>query len=240
MTVSEYAPSYDPLRFLDVPGHDLIDRERTALLGDGRWTVNNSSFDNYAERFGYDRADFRRILEETIGKDTNNVGIDIAGGANGKALQQLLEEGFLGRALLTNYQDKRWDMTKELPSLDHIDGDLLERQTWQRIIEWQRESAPEGFALVLHRPVGALQNLRPGFYRGAIQLLLDITKPNGVIFAQIPKIIVGGSRVDTYLGAIYRGITDRDDVSEIHAIEEQNDPITFQTSKGFICIVKAG
>jgi hypothetical protein len=43
----------------------------------------------------------------------------------------------------------------------------------------------------MHRPVGGLQFLRPCFYRGAAHLLLDMIRPGGVAFFQVPQALDG-------------------------------------------------
>lgn len=153
------------------------------------------------------------------------------------ALQQLMAEGFLGKGLVTNYEDTRDEATRALSDLDHIDGDILMRPTWERIVDWQRQNAPDGFALVLHRPYGALQDLRPGFYRGAIHLLMDMTKPNGMLLLQTPG-DVGGLKRAVYLAALERSARDRDDVAELYTSPDYFDPITCTNYKGLVCITK--
>jgi hypothetical protein len=129
------------------------------------------------------------ILRE-IGTDSDNVGIDIAGGTNGRALQQLLEHGILGKALVTNYTDTRTDETKDVEGLDHRGGDLFDRTTWEEIDGWIDENAPDGLSLVMHRPAGTLQDLPAPFYAGAFRFLLERTRPGGLHFLQIPEPLV--------------------------------------------------
>jgi hypothetical protein len=38
----------------------------------------------------------------------------------------------------------------------------------------------------MHRPVGGLQNFAPDIYREAAHLLLDMARPGGVVFLQVP------------------------------------------------------
>jgi hypothetical protein len=236
MSLIEYAPQYDPLRFLDTEDHQPLRRDAESASSDSVWGVNNSDFDSYAYRFGYEPAKLRTLLETYIGKDARNVGIDIAGGADGIALQQLLAEGFLGKALVTNFEDTRVEATKELAALDHLEGNLLERQTWEKIMDWQHRNAPDGFALVMHRPVGGLQNLRPAFYRGAMHLLIDMTKPGGILLLQAPDI--GGKYREPYLEAIARSARSRDDIAEFYSTQEFYDPITCSYTPSMVCITK--
>lgn len=42
----------------------------------------------------------------------------------------------------------------------------------------------------MHRPIGGLQELRPKVYRGAAHFLLDLIRPGGLMFTQVPRRLV--------------------------------------------------
>ena len=174
-----------------------------------------------------------------IGHD--NVGIDLAGGTNGVALRGLLRADVIHKGLFTNYQDHRGRI-HERPNglvnnehnlsqegIDHIEGDIISPDTWQRIIDWQQQNAPDGAGVVLWRPDGALQNLPPSFYHGAAHVVLDMIRPGGVLFTQIPTSLRHDwshrydlSAIDQDRGVIAEqllevctSITDREDVDEV-------------------------
>ena len=162
---------------------------------DDAWLVNDSGFDNYCRcaRIRPKRGGLRAIIESTIGYDPANIGVDLAGGENGQALQDLLELGIIGKALLTTYEDRRSPETADNTLIDHIAGNLVLPDTWKRIIAWRKSHAPDGLALVMHRPVGALQNLPPSAYIGMANIVLDNIRPGGVFFTQVPLALYGPS-----------------------------------------------
>ena len=147
-----------------------------------KWGTNDSNFTDYCE---YAPLGTREIIESRLAGLASKAAIDIAGGTNGMAIQQLLRDGLIDTGLVTNYRDLRDDALEEM-RMDHVDGDILRKETWLRILEWQRERAPDGFSLVLHRPVGGLQKLEPKIYKGALNLLLSRTRPSGALLTQIP------------------------------------------------------
>jgi hypothetical protein len=183
----------DSLAFVDLAEVDPIARLLDMSEKGDEWHVDDSSLEEYSVLAGLPE-DFQAglggmILRE-IGTEPGNVGIDIAGGTNGRALQQLLEHGILERALVTNYTDARTDETKVVEGLYHRDGDLCDRATWEEIDGWIDENAPDGLSLVMHRPAGTLQDLPAPFYAGAFRFLLERTRPGGVHFLQIPEPLV--------------------------------------------------
>lgn len=153
------------------------------------WTVYNSSFKDYSEHAILpDYPDgLKGIVESQIGFNEDNVGIDIGGGINGVALQDLLELGVLSKALMTDFMDERSEKTKQVSELDHLAGHLLDADTWQAMIDWQEVNAPDGLALIMHRPVGGLQRLTPDVYEGATLCMFDMLQPGGLLFTQIPR-----------------------------------------------------
>lgn len=160
------------------------------------WGFNTSTFDDYCSSFGKrtnygigfeETEGLREIVERQLGKSSANIGLDIAGGSQGTAIRSLVAEGIIGTGLVTNLFDTRTEETKADPSLHHISGDIVSRDTWIKIIEWKNEHTPEGFSLIVHRPVGALQGYPEPFYAGAAYLLIDMLSPGGVFFTQVPR-----------------------------------------------------
>ncbi len=119
------------------------------------------------------------------------VALDIAGGSNGVALEELVTAGVVDRGLFTNYQN-RWEQPLGT-TLEQVTGNLALQATWDSIFDWQQRNAPEGFSLILHRPHGALQRMPYSFYERAVHALLDMTSPGGVALLQIPLAIRSGS-----------------------------------------------
>lgn len=156
---------------------------------------------------------FGDIVHQHVGRDPDNVGLDLAGGS-GRALRTLLLNGILGSGIVTNYLDKRTDNERLADPLVHIDGDLIERPTWEKIFLACEDLAPDGLALIMHRPVGALPRFAPHHYEGAAHVLLDMLRPGGVFMAQIPAYLRTPSRIDDRRD-ILDGITARFDVSEV-------------------------
>jgi len=187
------------------------------------WRVNNSSLEDY---FGPVKLDGHPegvlgIIQRQIGDTEGNAGIDIAGGTNGVALQELLKMGLLENALVTNYRNRpNWRARKA--GIDYVRGNILLPKTWQKIIDWQEEQAPEGLALVMHRPDGGMQSLSTDFYEGVVHLLLDVVGPKGVMFTQVPQIL--RHRRPEELAAICEGVKTRPDVEEILVPKPPQNP----------------
>jgi hypothetical protein len=177
---------------------------------DDDWISNDSNFNDYVTCSLLPDGLFDRILDQHVGKNTENVGLDLAGGENGQALQDLLTAGFLGRALLTTYKDRRSIATKYLVELGHVEGDLIRPDTWQKIINWKHIYAPKGFALIMHRPLGALQDLNPSTYVGAANLLLNMLRPSGVLFTEVPGALYGSG-----MSLMCESLQERDDIVDI-------------------------
>lgn len=175
------------------------------------WRLNDSGADDY---FKYPQfSGYAGGALEIIGQQLENidyrVGIDIAGGANGVALRGLIDRGLLDKGLVTNYSDKREVLD---PEVDHIDGNIRAMETWLKIKDWQEENCPEGAALILHRPIGALQKLPPSFYKGATHTALSMLGTSGAMFAQIPKRL---REDEAALQEVCLSIQERPDVAEV-------------------------
>lgn len=183
------------------------------------WGVNDSDFGSYCA--GLMLADGREGVQEIVSEhlrsmDGHRVGLDIAGGTNGVALQSLLRLRILEHGIVTNYADRRSDETRKMPNLTHVEGDLAERATWETILEEKRACAPEGLSVVLFRPVGPLQDCSPEAYKGAAHFLLDITRPGGVHFWQIPRELKPYTPIrERRKLEVYSSLRCRDDIEEI-------------------------
>lgn len=204
---------YD-LSFVDnIPPVDP--HSQLGIEGDGAWRVNNSTFQEYAadvQLSPYYPEGLEGIVEEALAAHDTNVGLDIAGGSQAQALRDLVDRGILTKGLVTNLEDLRTPETKADTRIDHIAGDLALRRTWDGIVTWQTTNAPEGLALVMHRPFGAMQDFPPAAYDGAAHTLLDMIRPGGVLFTQVPKRLFAWPP-DAL--AIYRGLLERPDVDDI-------------------------
>jgi|GEM_PF-1793135 len=187
------------------------------------WPVNDSGLAEYFEPVKLDGhpEGVLAVIEGQIGGTEGNAGVDIAGGTNGVALRELLKLGLIEKALVTNYRNRpNWRARRA--GVGYVRGNLLKPKTWQGIIDWQEEQAPGGLALVMHRPDGGLQDLEPRFYGGAVNLLLDMVRPGGVMFTQIPHIL--RNRRAAQLDPICQGIHDRPDVETILAPKVPDKP----------------
>lgn len=158
--------------------------------GDGEWTVNDSGLSSYFLNIYFPGLGLGpRVVTERLGENATNVAMDLAGGSNGAALQDLIRIGAIGSGLLTNYEDRRCPATREISQISHIAGNLTHADTWERIIEWVTTKTEGGLDLILHRPMGGLQYLPTRFYSGAAQLLVELLKPGGIAFLQIPYLL---------------------------------------------------
>jgi hypothetical protein len=193
----------DALAFVDGVINPDLEKSSGVVIAD-TWGTHRSSFTRYCER------STGAVMSEKIisgmARFSTCAAIDIAGGSNGNALQELLSLGVIDKGLVTNYLDRRRDETKAIVNLGHVHGDILSRDTWLNIEEWQSREAPEGFGLVLHSPVAALQSLAPGFYKGAVHWLLDRTRSGGMLFSKIPEAL-GSSNAceDVHSSILERG-----------------------------------
>src|SRR5664279_757815 len=136
------------------------------------WVENNATFANYCEQSGLNNIE--KTIRHQLGRLGSGAALDIAGGSDGTALQDLLGDGTVEKALLTNYYDTRTSRARSIGALAHVAGDMLEADTWDQIEAWQTANAPEGFSLIMHRPFGALQHLPADIYQTATHELLDI------------------------------------------------------------------
>jgi hypothetical protein len=159
----------------------------TANIGwyGGPCPVDDSGLAKYARDASIDIPQLRKQIQTHVGLDIRNVGLDIAGGSNGRALKDMIDEGFIGRGMYTNLKD---DRNKEIPRHDVrlLTGNLLLRKTWEDMIGWQQSMAPDGFSIVLHRPRGSFQYLPPFAYVALTGLVVSMMKPGGIFFTQIP------------------------------------------------------
>ncbi len=181
------------LEFLDGAKEPLGHRLSLWIRKDwGTWQIIDSSFNDYVARIATvrEKIPVKTIIATHLEESENRVGLDIAGGVSGRALRQLVNRGLLDKGLVTNYDDNRSFSEKQDSRLGHVDGNLTNANTWQRILDWQRQNAPEGFGFVMHRPVGGLQELQPEFYAGATCLVLDMMSSSGMFYTQIPESLV--------------------------------------------------
>lgn len=182
------------------------------------WFFNNSSIGSYLDGVkleGHPEGPLS-IIEAQLASVDYRVGIDLAGGADGVALRGLMQRGLLDHGLVTNLTDQRCFDPSGERSIEHFAGDLLQPETWQSIRDWQERTHPDGVSLVMHRPIGALQDLPPRFYRGAAHSALDMLGPGGVLVTQIPAILLKSNRGrNTPLERIGRSIAEREDVAEV-------------------------
>lgn len=176
--------------FLDGEAQSPSEQAHIALYGDA-WNVNNSDFAEYSNGtwFPEHRGQYLnlwQVFAEYIEPSLDNVAIDIAGGTNGVAIQQLIEKQFVGRGLVTNLKDQRSPEALANSALSHVAGNILEPETWQQIVDWAMANAPDGVDIIIHRPKGGLQSMSRKFYKKAAMQLLDMLKPGGIFYAQVP------------------------------------------------------
>ncbi|HSW99684.1 MAG TPA: hypothetical protein VLH38_01470 [Patescibacteria group bacterium] len=205
------------LSFLEGAAESDIPVPRLTHLEAGNWRVNNSSIEAYSARaggMGHPNG-LVGLIGEQIGAENNNVGLDLAAGSNGEALRNLLDEGLIITGLMTNFEDHRSDAVRGDARLHHIAGNLVLAETWHTLLDWQEEYAPKGFAIVMHRPVGSLQDLPATTYSGAAHLLLDRTRPNGLLFAQVPRPL---AQPPARFRTLCAGLDTRQDVATIRII----------------------
>ena len=102
------------LDFLDGAVEENFDDETVASKEARGWGTNNSDFEAYCVDLALPNhpGGLQGIVERQIGHYEHNVGLDLAGGSDGVALQDLLNDGILGTAILTNYYDLRSDSAK--------------------------------------------------------------------------------------------------------------------------------
>jgi hypothetical protein len=219
------------LGFLDDAGEDPLSRLFLSTYGDKQWIVNNSTFSDYSRRayIGGSTSGLSRLVDERLGDSEGAVGLDLAAGTEARALRDLMDSGILEQALATNYRAR---VTRRLRrnNLDHIRGNLTSRETWQKILGWKDRHAPEGFDLVMHRPVGGLQDLDPRMYQAAGRILFGMVKPGGMMFSQVPRRVMnveGGLRSLCQSiregGEVERVVTTGQRPSHIHPSKDERD-----------------
>lgn len=177
-----------------------------------RWTTVNSDLSNYLYNaiFASMPISVEEILETRVAS-LEGAGIDLAGGNDGIALQDVLRQGIITNGLLTSMDDLRGRVRPERIAL--ITGNLATRGTWQEIEAWRRVNAPLGFSLALHRPVGAMQRLPVSYYEGATHAVVDMLQPGGVFYTQVPNRL---SALPIELKRICADLNSRDDVESAH------------------------
>lgn len=222
----------DELTFLD--GAVDPDAAYMSRYGDTDWLVNDTPLVSYIEDAALE-PDLVQEVAHRISGNNPSVGLEIAAGANGTALQDMLKCGILGRALMINYEDTR---NREVPDIDQVTGNILTRHVWKQILSWQRGNAPHGFSLVMHRPARALQDLPPSVYAGASGLLLDMLAPGGVLFTQIPSSLACTEQGRASLQGMYRSITARGDIERVVVSPQQNPTVGPITDLGHAVILK--
>lgn len=166
-------------------------RRRSLPQSDAHWGINDSSFYDYDHRI-YGTVGSNILLQtllERFGTGEERVMLDVAGGSNGKAVQDLVERGIVNKGLVTNLEDRRTLKTRHLGSLGHVAGNLVHQKTWDDIEVWREQHAPEGFSFTSHLPVAGLQRLQPEFYFQATRMLVDMAAPGGLLMLQVPSVL---------------------------------------------------
>lgn len=209
-----HGPTQLDLQFLDGAGDAFAHQDDLHLVGDALWKVNNSSLADYAARASFygDPGSLIEIIDDQIGQDEANAGLDIAAGSYARALRDLLDSGVIGRALATNYEDRRPLYVSRDERIGHVQGSLTEAGPWAGMRAWRDQHAPQGFALTMHRPVGGLQKLPYKTYFGAAHFILDMVRSHGMLFTQVPRSLVEDAVPLSYLCA---SIRERPDVRDI-------------------------
>ena len=198
------------MAFLDAVNQPGIDNH---LSVSDEWKINDSSFGDYCEPMThYGLQNLHMIVGRRLASHRRAVGIDIAGGSNGAALQDLLYVGLLCKALVTNLRDTH---TQDIANLDHLEGNILSKETWVKMVAWtDKNTEGEGPAIIMHRPAGPLQYLPAETYRGAAHFLLDMLRPGGVLLCQVPLSLVNVPN-KAPLARIHQSIEQRPDVESV-------------------------
>jgi hypothetical protein len=212
------APEADRLAHLqgvDHPEHDPLEAWQIAT---DTWQANDASFSDYCTMASMTGLpDVSRLVRQRLGSFTTNVGLDIAGGTNGVAIQELIADGAIDTGIVTNLLDKRGDEARNVDGLLHIEGDILKEETWHKLfVTLSEASEGAGPSLIMHRPCAALQYLSPHFYEGSFNLLFDWLRPGGVMFAQVPLIFsTSANNLQKFCGYVQT----RDDIAELQVSE---------------------
>lgn len=238
-TRNETRSRYD-LSFLDGVVPAAEDEPMTANAERlGYWPSNNSPIEDYGKAEFHDAipgANLTDIIVNTIGRSPDNVGMDVMAGSDLVVLQQLLIEGIIGTGIGTDSQDNRAPETASNSDLRFIQGDQLDEATWLAMLHDQQELAPEGLAVALWRPVGAVQYQPPHVYQGAAHAILDMVRPGGMFFSQVPARFIGNRDASRQVlsslvrrGDVARIITsDPFTLSEIPAMLDKRAIIVFK------------
>lgn len=185
-----------------IPG--LVDgAEYSPLLADDEWGVNDSTFLRYAERVacasgGYPE-DVIDGLKQRFGTGGDHSVLDVAGGSNGRAVQDLLELGVMRNGLVTNFQDFRSSATRSVVELGHVSGNLSDVTTWKSIRAWRDRHAPDGFSLTTFFPVAALHEFSTRFYLNRLGELLDMAMPGGLLLLTVPEPVQNLMSEESYM-----------------------------------------
>jgi hypothetical protein len=150
------------------------------------WSVDDSSFNSYVDLVRFQRGFAKDLILERIDNDSTNVVLDIAGGSNGVAVRNLIDSELFGEGIFTNYVDNRSEETRQ-SNVGFVAGDLRTSETWEALLSWQQYHAPDGFALVLHRPAGGLQDLCDDDYIKYTRTIMSMIKPGGLFYSQVPS-----------------------------------------------------
>jgi hypothetical protein len=204
------------LSFLKEVGTDDTDAAllRTTEKRSG-WHKNRSPIENYgAAKFteSFPGKELYDIIVGQIGKRPGNVGMDVLGGLDGVALQQLVSSGVLSKSIDVDLRTHHGNGVSNNPKLHYVAGDILSSETWQPMIEKQAKLAPQGLALIIHRPYGALQHQPQNVYEGGAHVLLDMLRPGGVLFTQVPSTYKNN---DDVVRQTYRSLVSRGDIQRI-------------------------
>jgi hypothetical protein len=184
--------SYGSLEMMHARERAAIEDARyLAEHGDSDWKIDNSSWQDYARDVYF--PSLKLSLDEIVAdlESPSSVGLDIAGGTNGKAMIDLLHRGILSSAAYTSLEDRRSPDTLREPNLHLITGNLLLDKTWSDILRWRSDAAPEGLKLITHEPRDTLQWEHPDLYIMAAHTLLKNTAPDGALVSQIPESLRG-------------------------------------------------
>ncbi len=167
------------------------------------WPEDDWPLEDYFKDVTFRDGSLFDVLDKTIGRNPNNIGLDIAGGSNGAALKGLMDRGYIGRGLYTNFLDRR-DPALPNPKAQLITGDLTKVETWRDITKWQQREIPEGFAVGLHRPLLGLQRLPPLAYYALAASAVRVMRSGSVFIIQIPLNVSNAESTQQRL--LYRAI----------------------------------
>jgi len=177
------------------------------------WTVDDSSFTSYTELVMFQDGSALSHILARVGKHAVNSALDIAGGSNGRAVRDLIDTGIASSGVYTNMIDNRTLPTRSDVKL--VIGDLISCRTWDEIKSSQQEVSPDGFAIALHRPYGGLQGLSTRQYIKGATKVVDMLRPGGVFYSQIPTTYAYDTRNESMISEIFDKISMHPDVEKI-------------------------